>query len=175
MNHPSHWAAAARPGDIAMFRFPLGESEAEPKARPCLIIAARTEGSEIRLTVAYGTSAPTDANRGHDLILADATEAAQACLHRPSRFVLARRMTVSGRDARFACDRHGTAVVGTLPPRLLGPMRTLVRRLGAALTRDSRRGDPPRRSSLACPRIIAPPGLPGQRAGTVIEERRRRA
>lgn len=38
MTHPTHWAASARPGDIAMFRFPLGESEAEPKARPCLII-----------------------------------------------------------------------------------------------------------------------------------------
>lgn len=175
MTHPIHWGATARPGDIAMFRFPLGESDAEPKARPCLIVARCTDGTETRLTVAYGTSAPTDANRGRDLIVADPLEAASVGLHRPTRFVLARRITVPAGDARFACGRQGSAVVGSLPQRLAAQMQALVRELGLALTQDSRRGDPPSRRALApSRRIISRRTRSGGRAETVVVEARRR-
>lgn len=175
MTRPTHWAAAARPGDIAMFRFPLSESGASGKARPCLIIAVEACSSGLRLTLAYGTSSPTDANRGWDLAIGDPHEAAQAGLRRPTRFVLGRRITVAGDDPRFDCGGNGTALVGSLPPPHQAAMRGLILQLGGFLARHSH-GD---RARVALPlharRTISRRTRSGRIAETVVIETRRRS
>ncbi|MDQ1900588.1 hypothetical protein RAH32_09035 [Paracoccus sp. WLY502] len=66
----SGWAAALRPGTVLSFRFPLGEGEGRAKARPCLVIGVASQDDEApRVTIAYGTSATSHANRGLDLHL----------------------------------------------------------------------------------------------------------
>lgn len=134
-------ADALRPGTILSFPFPLGTGTGRVKTRPCLVIA-RTAGADgaPRVTIAYGTSADTAANRGLDLDLADPAEWQAAGLHRPTRFVLSRRVTVPLTDAGLAGRRPGAPVIGTLPAPAAVILHRLTRALGAALTEDRRRG-----------------------------------
>lgn len=140
-------AALLRPGTIVALRFPLGEGEGRAKARPCLVIATTTgaDGAP-RITIAYGTSSRTQSNRGLDLALSDPDHCQAAGLRRPTRFVLARRITVSPSDPALECGRTGSPVIGALPPSATIQLRGLVRSLGATVAQDRRRGSPGRRS-----------------------------
>ena len=140
-------AALLRPGTIVAFRFPLGEGEGRAKARPCLVIAT-TIGADgaPRITIAYGTSSRTQSNRGLDLALSDPEDCRAAGLRRPTRFVVARRVTVAPTDPALDCGRTGSPVIGVLPPSATMVLRGLVRSLGATVAQDRRRGLPGRRS-----------------------------
>lgn len=136
LHHPDR--AYLRPGDIVMLRFPFSECQQPTKARPCLVVASTHDDQ--RLTLAYGTTSPTGANTGYDLRVSDLAEVASAGLHRPTRFVLARRITVAPDDARFQINRRGQAAIGALPERLLLELRRLVQRIGPALAIDAPEG-----------------------------------
>ncbi|WP_299365464.1 hypothetical protein [uncultured Paracoccus sp.] len=172
MTDPIHGAATARPGDIAMFRFPLNGSDAIAKARHCLIIARQNGAFGPRLTLAYGTSADTSANRGLDLEVATAGDWPHAGLHRPSRFVLSRRLTVSAHDTRFDRGSCSDPTIGRLPRHLEPSMEALIHSLGKEITRDYQAGPPPTCGSTRSQRrTIWRRGRFGQRAEVVIIER----
>lgn len=134
-------ASLLRVGTIVSFAFPLREGEGRAKWRPCLVVATGcgNEG-EPRVTIAYGTSAATQANRGADLALCDPEDWRSAGLRRQSRFVLARRVTVPLSDLDLGGRRAGSPVIGVLPPSAMVTLRQLTRALGARITTDSRRG-----------------------------------
>ncbi|WP_295046796.1 hypothetical protein [uncultured Paracoccus sp.] len=138
-----NWASSLRPGMILSFRFPLGEGEGEtPKARPCLVLAVMEDPHDQRITLAYATSADTPANRGVDLDLSDPRDCQAAGLHRPTRWVLARRVTVPSSDKGFVL-RRGSPVIGTVPSATLLDLRWHLATLGEELTMNHRRGAPP--------------------------------
>ena len=94
-------------GDIVTALFPHKEGPAK-HARPCLILEVTDE----ELLIAYGTTSKSDANRGLDLSVREDPEAHG--LHRPTRFVCARRLRLPRTDARLVADRHGRLFVGKL-------------------------------------------------------------
>lgn len=128
-----------RPGTIVSFRFPRAEDGRPGKARPCLVVAS----SEDRLVIAYGTSVDTPANRGLDVVLDDPDDWQVAGLHRPSRFVLARRVSVGPDDPRLVFPRQGKAAIGMIRDHHLPELDRLTRKLGQALFDDRPRGMPP--------------------------------
>ena len=84
-------------GDVVLFRFPTAEEEAEiglPKRRPCLVLDTFERGGARFVELAYGTSAMTKANRGYEILVKQPASRAAAGLHRPTRFVGARRIVV---------------------------------------------------------------------------------
>ncbi|WP_299365664.1 hypothetical protein [uncultured Paracoccus sp.] len=141
----------------------------------CLIIARQDGAFGPRLTLAYGTSADTSANRGLDLEVAASDDWPLAGLHRPSRFVIARRLTVSAHDSRFDRGRCSDPTIGSLPEHLEPLMEALIRSLGKEITRDYQSGPPPTCASIRSQRrTIWRRGRFGQRTEVVIIERRRR-
>ena len=94
-------------GDIVTCRFPRREGPARAP-RPCLVL----EANDAELLLAYGTTSPTDANVGLELSVTENPEAHG--LHRPTRFVGARRLRLSRTDERLVADRHGRVVVGNI-------------------------------------------------------------
>lgn len=134
-------AAALRPGTIVAFRFPLGEGEGRVKTRLCLVIA-RTLGKDgaPRITIAYGTSAGSQSNRGLDLEVAEPDAYKAAGLRRPTRFVLTRRVTVPASDPGLDRRRAGSPVIGILAPAAMITLRKPTRSLGSIVTADRRRG-----------------------------------
>ncbi|HHX88291.1 MAG TPA: hypothetical protein GX700_00740 [Paracoccus sp.] len=127
------------PGTIVSFRFPLGEGEGPSKTRPCLVIGSSTADGTPRITLAYGTSADSDSNRGLDLALAEPADWMAAGLHRPTRFVLMRRITVGPDDPGFNFHRRGGPVIGVLPATMLTAFQRMCRWLGARMVEDRRR------------------------------------
>ena len=110
------WADNVQRGDIVLFRFPIrmGDDEA-PKIRPCLVLEVEEHGGRKRLTLAYGTSAATPANRGYEIAVTHVDDCHAAGLTRATRFVGARLVNVSP-------DHLGFDVGGTLPPVIAGRM-----------------------------------------------------
>lgn len=110
------WTATLTHGDIVSFRFPVTETEGVfPKARPCLVLDVEDRDGLRFLTLAYGTSIGTRANRGYEIRVNRAEDAAAAGLDRPTRFVGARRITVSVAHKGFCLHRElGTPVLGRL-------------------------------------------------------------
>lgn len=140
---PPAWAASARPGDIVMFRFPLGEGGESEKPRPCLIVARSIKAGIPRLTLAYGTSAPTNANQGLDLRLDAPADWQPAGLRRATRFVLMRRITVGTVDHRFDHGASDDPRIGSLPDQMNPALAVLIRTLGHRITTDTIRGPVP--------------------------------
>lgn len=134
------WAAALRPGTTVLFRFPPGEGMGEVKTRPCLVIAVAQTDRDAKITVAYGTTAASMANRGLELDLSDPADCSAAGLHRPTRFVLSRRITVASTDPAFRLSPPGTPVIGRLAGSSMMILDDLVQSLGASIADDSRRG-----------------------------------
>ncbi|MDO5622431.1 MAG: hypothetical protein Q4G24_13280 [Paracoccus sp. (in: a-proteobacteria)] len=134
MTTPLH---RARPGTIVLLRFPLAEGR-PGKIRPCLVIACQNGGTG--LTLAYGTAAPDHANSGLDLPITAADDLQAAGLRRPTRFVLARRITVAASDPRFDVGPEATPVIGKLPAPHLPGLTTLCHQIGPDLTADRPRG-----------------------------------
>lgn len=143
MTHPIDRAASIRPGTVVAFRFPLGEGEGRAKTRPCLVIATSSRNGTPRVTIAYGTSAASRANRGLDLDLSEPDDWRAAGLRRPSRFVLARRVTVPLTDPGFDSRRSGSPAIGFLPPSAMLALRRMIRSIGHRVAEDRRRGAPP--------------------------------
>lgn len=171
MNQPNHWAAFARPGHIVAFRFPMTETDARAKVRPCLIIARRGGVDGPHFTLAYGTATDSAANRGLDITLSNPGEVAAAGLNRPRRFVLARRITVGPDDDRFDRRADGTAILDELPARLRPRLLGLTAFLGDQVSEDHRRGRPPVRVPRpSCRRRM----ISGRKRGieTVVIDRR---
>lgn len=148
---PSSWAASARPGDIAMFRFPKRYDDLAGKCRPCLVLAIRQLPGGLMITLAYGTSAQTNANRGFDLRLDAPADWRPAGLHRATRFVLARRITVMATDPRFDAGTVSNPVIGSLPWLRRNEFRQLAAFLGDRIFQDSTPNSAPiRGSSRSC-------------------------
>ena len=106
------------PGDVVSFRFPhldkRPDGDANRTNRPGLIVE-RDDATDSVL-VAYGTSRRTGANSGHEIRVY--RDFAGCGLAKPTRFVLARRIRVSSRDARFVW-LGGRPVPGRLPEPLM--------------------------------------------------------
>lgn len=145
--HPSlpAWADQLRPGDILAFRFPHGEADQGTKIRPCVVLAVQRLANSVHVTLAFGTTATGPANRGLDLSLCDKTDWQTAGLHRPTRFVLARRLTVSSIDLRFDLGAPNDPMIGRVPDHALNRLAQLIAFLGQAITDDRHRGRTPRR------------------------------
>ena len=147
MTNSPNWAATSAPGTVLMFHFPNAETGGPGKARPCLVIAASDDCGGRRLTIAYGTTAATNANRGLELEISSDTDRVAAGLHHNSRFVLSRRITVAASDRRFATRRDGNPVLGALRDRQRSHLAALVDTLGPTASTDCLRGLPRQRSS----------------------------
>lgn len=169
---PRDWAAALRSGMILSYRFPLGEGEGMDalKARPCLVLAVTGTPDDRRVTLAYATSADTPANRGRDLDLSDPQDCQAAGLHRPTRWVLARRVTVPCSDKGYV-PHCGSPVIGTVPLATLLDLRWHLAILGDALTADCRRGAPP---AQRAPRREGSRGQGARPAPVIVRLPRRR-
>ena len=110
------WADTLAYGDIVSFRFPVNEEDGvKPKARPCLVLDVEDRDGLTFVTLAYGTSVGGTANRGYEIRVNRAEDIEAAGLDRPTRFVGARRITVSTAHSGFRVNRQlGTAVIGQL-------------------------------------------------------------
>ena len=148
----SNWVARCAPGTIVSFQFPRSDDDLPGKARPCLVIAVsdRVDGTDIIL--AFGTTADSDANRGHDLLLDRGTAWRSAGPHHPSRSVLGRRITVPSDDPRFDYGADGHPIIGRLPHAKRTEFADLLRLIGPSLDQDCLGGLPPPRSRYGCER-----------------------
>ncbi|MBD3625626.1 MAG: hypothetical protein HUJ24_09660 [Rhodobacteraceae bacterium] len=142
------WHDTLAAGDIVSFRFPYPDAPYAERARPCLVVDVDPIAGEA--VVVYGTSRWTKANQGQELHVTG-SDAGQASLDRPTRFVGARRVRVSIGSPRFIAGGRGTPVVG----RLTGKARDHLDRLKHAPLTPGRRGKGLRR---ACSRQDEPAG-----------------
>lgn len=134
INETTHWADDIRRGDIVLFRFPIrraGKGEV-PKVRPCLVLEVEDRFGEKRLTLAYGTSAPTAANRGYEIPVTHAEDVRAAGLRRATRFVGGRLLSVSPDHPGFRTNSTIAApVIGRLTPNRVERMNHVRARLHA--------------------------------------------
>lgn len=137
-SHPSHlvWADQVQPGTIVLFRFPERDDGLAGKRRPCLVLGMRQGPTGLRIALAYGTSAETTANRGFDLRIKSERDCRGAGLTRPSRFVIARRITVPADDPRFDTGAHGSPIIGNLPGNRMTEFSTLMAGIGDLIFED---------------------------------------
>lgn len=142
---PRAWAHDLRPGHVVAFRFPQSDSQVSGKARPCLVIATQASHPWPAVTLAYGTTATTLANRGFDLPLDDSEDWKAAALHEPTRFVLARRIKVRANDPRFDGGLLGDPTIGRIPDRAIFKLMPLIKLLGSAIRDDCHQGEPVQR------------------------------
>ncbi|MEO9629021.1 MAG: hypothetical protein ABJG14_01115 [Sulfitobacter sp.] len=130
------WQNLVERGDVVLFRYPLaGEGGASagtrPKRRPCLVLDVFTKGGTCFIELAYGTSAPTNANRGYEVRVGELASCHVAGLKRPSRFVCARRIIVSVNHSGFDDDDDSGTLIGRLDPLLIERMNAVQARLQA--------------------------------------------
>lgn len=120
----SIWPVAV--GDIVIYGFPLKEGQ-PGKGRPSLVLAVHPRvGRPSRLTLAYGTDVERRANRGFEVSLRRENDFLRAGLRKGTRFICARRATVSADDDSFRLGPDGTPVVGRLPGELLKRLEGLL-------------------------------------------------
>ena len=127
------WQDLIEPGDIVLFRFPINEDgeAAHPKRRPCLVLDVFELNGTTFVELAYGTSAGTKANTGHEVRVGHTASCHAAGLDRPSRFVCSRRIIVSVNHPDFdGKDDRGT-LIGRLDPPLIERMNEVRARLQA--------------------------------------------
>ena len=123
------WIQHLRPGTILLFRFPERHDDLGGKKRPCLVLATRSQPDGLHVSLAYGTSVDNHANRGFDISV-EADDCASVGTHRPTRFVLARRITVGANDPRFDTGSEDNPIVGQLFDDQIGQLRALAGFLG---------------------------------------------
>lgn len=109
------WFADLSWGDIVSFRFPVEDGEDVPKKRPCLVLDTLLVGGRRFAVLAYGTSVRNNSNRGYEVRLG-AVDAMEAGLHRSTRFIGARRLTVS-------LDHDGFVASGTARSPVIGRLK----------------------------------------------------
>ncbi|TYP78319.1 hypothetical protein BD830_1251, partial [Maritimibacter alkaliphilus HTCC2654] len=95
-----HWQTVLQPGHIVMFRFPVRLTDDPPKIRPCLVLDVVRRGGEHFAVLAYNTKVQTNANCGHEVAVSGETLLKVLKQRKSTRFVGARRITVS-------LDHHG--------------------------------------------------------------------
>ena len=107
------WQTALRPGDVVRYRFPLaGKTERRPTLRPCLVLDVETLIGQRYAVLAPGIGADDDQVGSYDLRLAG--EALEPVgLHRPIRFLGARRLVVPLENSGF-----GSAAISPILGRL---------------------------------------------------------
>lgn len=163
---PRAWQDMVRLGNVVLFRFPYAEANAPaeaPKARACLVLEVERRDSRIFAELVYGTSVDTAANRG-DEIRVDRPEAlAAAGLHRPTRFIATRRITVSLDNAGFVLNpRYPSPVLGRLAPADLARMNRVRARIEALRDVAAERRE--RRSRTATERGVIVERRPSRKA-----------
>lgn len=149
------WQAQLCAGHVVSFKFPPAERRARctGKIRPCLVLSVSNHAGVPHALVAYGTSADTLANRGHDVAIETPRAMAAAGLRRPTRFVCARRVLVPLTSPLFRPRAEtGTPVLGRLT---LEDRRALLDVLRAILG-TAARSDRPNRQTR--PRRTLRPG-----------------
>jgi hypothetical protein len=130
------WQNLVERGDVVLFRYPLADeydasTDTRPKRRPCLVLDVFTKGETCFIELAYGTSAPTNANRGYEVRVGKQASCLAAGLDRPSRFVCARRIIVSVNHSGFDDDDDSGTLIGRLDPPLIERMNAVQARLHA--------------------------------------------
>ncbi len=151
------WISELSWGDIVSFRFPVDEGGELSKKRPCLVLDIVKIGGQRHAVLAYGTSVRSNANRGYEVRLG-AREAIEAGLHRATRFIGARRLTVRLDHAGFvALGSAGTPVIGRLSGSAFDRMNAVRGRIHAeadiaAEQRAERRDRPKPRHRRTQPR-----------------------
>ena len=129
------WYFRIQPGDVVSFRFPVAEGDGAkeaPKARPCLVLEIEELCIHRSATLAYGTTSRSPANRGYEIPVLNAADHAAAGLHEPTRFVGARRISVSLRSQGFVCRLStGSPLIGRLPDRPMARLQSVRARLQA--------------------------------------------
>lgn len=111
------WRDHISVGDVVLFRYPCAaEDDTEaPKSRPCLVLDIETIGDQRYALLAYGTTSASGANRGYEIRVGAAPDLVDAGLHRPTRFIGARRLLVSLASPNFVpFGGTGAPVVGRL-------------------------------------------------------------
>ncbi len=121
---PSRWQDSLQRGDVVLFRFPVTDEDIakQPKARPCLVLERAALQGATFLKLAYGTSAMTRANRGHEVRVTRPEGMRAAGVGEPTRFVGARAILVSPEHSGFAIAPNGTPDIGRLDASLLERM-----------------------------------------------------
>lgn len=154
------WTQTLTHGDIVSFHFPVTEEEGvAPKARPCLVLDVEERDGHRFVTLAYGTSVGGTANRGYEIRVNRPEDATAAGLDRPTRFVGARRITVSAAHPGFCVKRAlGTAVIGRLSGVPFDRMNRVRARIHAerdiAIYRRTRLPDQDERDRRIAARIV---------------------
>jgi len=151
-----NWQDTIQRGDVVLFRFPVN-TDGEltlPKRRPCLVLEVRKTKDSKFVTLAYGTTSKRRANRGYEVIVKQPQSQAMAGLDRPTRFVCARRITVSVDHPGFNEEGKPRTLLGRLDPPLMGRMNTVRAHIQAeagiaAYLREERRAKRTRRDNEA--------------------------
>tara|TARA_R100000935_G_scaffold18534_1_gene35889 strand:- start:766 stop:1251 length:486 start_codon:yes stop_codon:yes gene_type:complete len=130
------WQNLVERGDVVLFQYPLADeydasTNTRPKRRPCLVLDVFTKGGTCFVELAYGTSAPSNANRGYEVRVGELASCHAAGLKRPSRFVCARRIIVSVNHSGFDDDDDSGTLIGRLDPPLIERMNAVQARLQA--------------------------------------------
>lgn len=122
-----HWQDILQRGDIVLFRFPVADDTcaAQPKARPCLVLERAVLQGVTFLKLAYGTSATTRANRGHEVRVTRAEAMRLAGVREPTRFVGARTLLVSPQHSGFSFGPAGSPIIGRLDANLIERMNRI--------------------------------------------------
>lgn len=144
----SDWQKELSWGDIVSFRFPVEDAEAIPKKRPCLVLDTATVGGKRYALLAYGTTTRSSSNRGYEIRLG-AFDASEAGLHRPTRFVGARRLMVNlDHPGLVTSSAAGTPIIGRLSGAAFDRMNAVRGRIHAeadiAAERRAERRDRPK-------------------------------
>ena len=130
------WIDDVHPGTILLFRFPERHDDLAGKKRPCVVLATQPGPAGLQIALGYGTSAKNAANRGFDInVESDDCEATG--IHRATRFVLARRITVAAADLRFDVGEKDNPIIGKLLDEHLDQFRALTGFLGDRVFEDS--------------------------------------
>lgn len=114
-NQPN-WPDCLQRGDVVLFRFPVADESGapKPKARPCLVLERAVLKGVTFVKLAYGTSAMTRANRGHEVRVTRPDGMRAAGVKEPARFVCARAILVPPEHSGFAPGPTGSPVIGCL-------------------------------------------------------------
>ncbi|MCB1347122.1 MAG: hypothetical protein KDK11_00175 [Maritimibacter sp.] len=130
----AHWANEIKRGDVVLFRYPIRNPRAEetPKTRPCLVLEIDERFGTKRLTLAYGTSVPSSANRGYEIPVTLPDDMRAAGLKRATRFVGARLLSVSPDNPGFSLgSRSRSPIIGRLSHNRIERMDWIRARLHA--------------------------------------------
>ena len=142
------WGDTIQRGDVVLFRFPHAEGDANdaPKSRTCLVLDIETRNGRRVVELAYGTSVDSRINVGHEIDVDQPAEMAAAGVHKPTRFVGARRIVVGFDHEGWDINpTHPSPVIGRLARQALARMNAVRARIPAARDIAADRRAVPRR------------------------------